>query len=152
MKRLRYAPAAAPGKHKPPSKKALQRAYQRTTALLDAVAAENADNAKRLALAQTVLSHTQRQLSETVTTLDQLTKPVWDEATISYEPPLNFNRAQIADTWSLRGTAHIAIQVHWQNLKMMARGDRETYRKTLAEQFSRKAYEHAIQALQLLSS
>lgn len=152
MKRLRYAPAAAPGRHKPPSKKALERAYQRTTALLNAVAAENAENAKQRRLLDALHSQALSQLREATTTIEKLTKPIWEEATISCDPPLDFNRAQTSDTWSLQGTAHIAIMVDWRNIKMRARGDQETYRKTLAEQFSRKAYQHAMQALQLLSS
>lgn len=148
MKRLRYAHAANPGKHKPPSKKALQRAYQRTTAMLDAVAAENAENAKQRRLLDALHSQALRQLREATTTIENLTEPIWDEATISYEPASN--NAESLRTWNLSGTAHIAIAVDWQNVKMIARGDRETYHKTLAEQFSRKAYQHAMQAIQLL--
>lgn len=41
MKRLRYAPAAAPGRGKPPSKNALLHSQQRTTKLLSAFAEQN---------------------------------------------------------------------------------------------------------------
>lgn len=41
MKRLRYAPAEAPGRGKPPSKNALLRSQQRSTELLSAFAEQN---------------------------------------------------------------------------------------------------------------